>query len=286
MYKNYLENQCRLSLNTISSYMIDLNTFYIFLEQRHIKDLNNVRNIEIAQYIQYLEENNKSPATINRAIISIRKFFKILYRKGIISNNLSFNVVLPKQEKKTPATLTLNEIDILLDLPDTSKFLGLRDKAILEFLYATGMEVSELINIKLEDIDLKLCIVKCNNNKNFRVIPFGNRAKEALKNYINNERNIIVKENENYLFLNKNGNKISRQGIWKIICGYAKKIGANGVNPKILRSSFATHFLQNGADLKTTSKILGHKNIYSTQNYYLNKVESLKEVYEKSHIRG
>ncbi len=285
-YVNYLNNEKRSSANTVASYIRDLNKLFEYLEEKGAGDINDVTESDITSYIMKLEETGMSHATISRSISSIKSFFMYLFRKGIIHEDLTDKLKSPKVEKKIPDTLSIKEINLLLEQPKGSGAKEVRDKAMLELLYATGMRVSELISIKAADVNLQFGFIICKDANKERVIPIEQIAEEALKKYMEDVRKSICGESD-YLFVNMKGQPMSRQGFWKLIKAYALKAGIDkDITPHMIRHSFASHLVSNGADLKAVQEMLGHSDISTTQIYLRSRQSRLKEEYEKAHPRA
>ena len=229
-----------------------------------------------------------STATVSRNIASIKAFFIFLLRKGDITEDPSEVLKPPKIEKKTPVILTTEEVNLLLEQPGGKTPKDIRDKAMLELLYATGIRVSELINLRMKDVNLSLDYIQCKDSNNDRVIPFTKETKQALEDYINNAREALCNGDQDYLFTNCQGSPMTRQGFWKIIKYYSGKAGIKkDITPHTIRHSFAMHLVNNGADLKAVQEMLGHSDISTTQIYVkANANSKLKEVYEKAHPRA
>jgi integrase/recombinase XerD len=229
-----------------------------------------------------------SSATVSRNIASIKAFFLYLLKQGVISEDPSDTLKPPKIEKKAPMVLTVEEVNLLLEQPNGSSPKEIRDKAMLEMLYATGIRVSELISLKVRDVNLSMKFLQCHDNNKERVIPFTNETKDALENYLYHARDAMCKEEQEVLFTNCQGAPMTRQGFWKIIKYYSSKAGIKkDITPHTIRHSFAMHLVNNGADLKSVQEMLGHSDISTTQIYMkANANTKLKEVYEKAHPRA
>ncbi len=284
---NFLENEKKLSSNTLQSYKRDIKQFKEYLELKRI-NYNKVTEKIVNEYIKHLEEEGKKASTISRCIASIRSFYQYELRNKKIKKDPTANIQSPKIEKKAPSTLTFKEVTLLLEQPKNVDLKGIRDKAMLEFAYATGMRVTEIISLDIEDVNLEEGYVTCRTGKKQRNIPLGKLSLKALKDYINNARNILIKdESVKALFVNVNGRRLTRQGFWKIIKYYKEQAHINkDITPHILRHSFATHLLQNGADLKAIQTMLGHSDISSTQIYMQFQDDGIKNVYRKAHPRA
>lgn len=235
----------------------------------------------------FLEKSGSAPASISRNIASIKTFYNYLFQNRIIDTNPTLALKTPKVDKKPPDILTITETDLLLSQPDLKTAKGLRDKAMLELLYATGIRVSELIGLNITDINLKLDYIICRAGSKERIIPFGTKAKKALSEYLKSARSELAKKEDTlYLFTNCSGKAMSRQGFWKLIKHYGDAAGIKTeITPHILRHSFAAHMVENGADLHSVQKMLGHADISSTQ-LYANMNTRLREVYAYAHPRS
>ncbi len=289
-YLYYIKEEKRLTAGTLESYTRDMDQFIQYLNINNISDLTKVNKTIIITYLLHLQKIGKASSTISRNLASIRCFYQYLLNKDLIREDPTFNLKSPKPEKKVPSILTKEETNLLLSQPKTDSFKGVRDKAMLELLYGTGIRVSELVALDLDNLDLNLAYLHIwESEDNKRVIPIGSFALKYLSNYINNYREEVLKdENQKALFLNFSGGRLTRQGFWKIIRQYAKesKIGKN-ITPHTLRHSFAVHLLQNGADIKTVQELLGHSDISTTQMYYFAiDNEELKDIYQKAHPRA
>ena len=283
----FLEINKKSSNNTLQSYKRDLVKFEQYLAENDIK-YNKVTNEELKKYMEYLTEQNKKPSTISRTIASIRAFYQFEVKNNKNIKDPTESIRSPKIEKRTPCILTAEEVELLLDQPKDVDLKGTRDKAMLEFAYATGMRVTEIISLNIDDINLQEATVICKNGNKQRVIPLGKMSLLALKEYVEEARNILVKsEKEKALFVNLNGKRLTRQGFWKIIKYYQEQANiTKDITPHTLRHSFATHLLQNGADLKSIQMMLGHSDISSTQVYMQFQNGGLNDVYKKAHPRA
>ena len=281
-----LTNNKKLSENTIESYSRDIKQYLSYLEENNI-DFKGAKRGNIIAYILYLKKENKAPSSISRSIASIRSFYHFLLKNNIINYDPTIDLESPKVEKKMPEILTIGEVEKLLSIPITSNFKGSRDKAMLELLYATGVRVTELVNLNIDDVNLNLGFVKLNGTKE-RVVPIGRMAQKAVNIYINEYRQEFLKDKEsNVLFLNFHGQKMTRQGFWKIIKSYAKEAGIEKkITPYTLRHSFAAHLIENGADLKSLQQMLGHADISTTQIYAEMVKTRISDVYRKTHPRA
>ncbi len=283
----FLENDKKLSDNTLQSYKRDLKQFRRYLEACELH-YNKVKEEDIKDYIKELEEDGKKASSISRCIASIRSFYQFVLKNKKVKTDPTESIQSPKIEKRVPSVLTAKEVELLLDQPKDVDLKGIRDKAMLEFAYATGMRVTEIISLNLEDVNLEEGYVVCKHGNKQRNIPLGNMSLKALIEYVEEARDILIKtEGEKALFVNINGSRLTRQGFWKIIKFYKEQAHiTKDITPHVLRHSFATHLLQNGADLKAIQTMLGHSDISSTQVYMQFQDEGLKNVYRKAHPRA
>ncbi len=285
-FLKFLEVDKKASNNTLQSYKRDLVQFENYLKENDIK-YSKATEQDIKDYIDFLTKNGKKPRTISRTIASIRAFYLYEMKIKKIKDNPTANIQSPKIEKETPSVLTEEEINLLLKQPETD-LKGIRDKAMLEFAYASGMRVSEIIGLNIEDVVFEEGIVVCKNGNKQRMIPLGKMCLDALKEYVEKAREILVKtDKEKALFVNLNGKRLTRQGFWKIIKYYQEQANiTKDITPHTLRHSFATHLLQNGADLKSIQMMLGHSDISSTQVYMQFQNGGLNDIYKKAHPRA
>lgn len=285
-YITYLKKK-RLSDSTVESYKRDLNKYISFIKDRD-ENLKKADDITIMAFIQSLLRKKISNSSINRNIVTIRGFYKYLYKKGIIDSSPVISYDLPKVERNLPEILTIEEVDKLLSMPDTNTEKGIRDKAMLELMYATGMKVTELINLTVFDINLKMNYIKCRGTKKKeRVIPLGSVAVRCIEKYLES-RNLYVVADNNLMFVNSRGYKMTRQGFWKIVKEYVEEARLDKhVNLYTLRHSFAVHLLENGADIRSVQELLGHVDLSATQIYSsITKKNKLAEVYKNAHPRA
>ena len=287
LFFGFLENDKKVSANTLQSYKRDLKQFEKYIEENG-KDYSKITDEEIKEYIKYMQEIGKKPSTISRGLASIRSFYQYETKNKTVEKDPTEGIQSPKIEKRVPSVLTSSEVALLLEQPKNVDLKGTRDKAMLEFAYATGMRVTEIISLNVEDVNLETGYATCKNGKKERTVPIGNMSLKALKDYVLNARPTMIKdENEKALFVNVNGKRLTRQGFWKIIKYYKEQAHIDkDITPHVLRHSFATHLLQNGADLKSIQTMLGHSDILSTQIYMQFQDESLKNVYRKAHPRA
>lgn len=285
-----LHSEKNTSSNTEVSYKRDLTKLFTYLKDYHnIDRVSDVTRETLEDYISSLSALGRAPATISRNIASMKAFFSYLLEEGYIESNPASGLKSPKIIKKAPEILTINEIDALLKQPSKNTPKELRDKSMLELLYATGMRVTELITLKVSDVNIKLEYIVCHDRKKERQIPFGTEAKNALIAYLRDGRDSLLGENKDsdVLYPNCSGNEMSRQGFWKLIKYYGKKAGIKSeITPHTLRHSFATHLVENGADLKAVQHMLGHSDISTTQIYMTPANKRVREVYAKAHPKA
>ena len=269
------------------SYQRDLKKMWDFLKNRGIMSVTEVKELELEGYISYMEREKFAASSISRSVASIRAFFQFLWKEGVITSDPAENLKPPKVEKKAPEILTVEEVDRLLQKPDHENVKGIRDSAMLELLYATGMRVSEMLHLQVSDVNLQLGYVICRDHEKERIIPIGIPCKKALEKYMAVSRPAFVENREETaLFTNCSGKAMSRQGFWKVLKGYADAAGIKGdITPHTLRHSFAVHMLQNGADIRSVQEMLGHSDISTTQIYLGMSVNKMRDVYMKSHPR-
>lgn len=286
-YILYLQDVKKTSANTVTAYKRDLNKLIQFLSERGFADVSKISFTDLNSYILLLEKEGAATSSISRNVSTIKSFFLFLLRNRYIDNDPAQNLKAPKILKKAPSILTVEEIEVLLSLPDDSP-KGLRDKAMLELLYATGLKVSELLELKLNQVNVALQYMRIHDKDRERIIPFGEYAKQAVENYLENARPILVSgiEEVEYLFLNYSGQPMTRQGFWKIIKNYGEQAGFDvGLTPHVFRHSFAAHMVENGADLKSLQELLGHSDISTTQVYSSFAHNGVNAVYQKAHPR-
>ncbi|HBC30160.1 MAG TPA: hypothetical protein DC024_02780 [Clostridiales bacterium] len=284
IYKNYL-GQRNLSDNTINSYIYDVENFEEYLREDYDLELDETKKAHILTYLVALQKNGKSSSTISRTISALKNFFDFLKNEKLIKDNPAVSIHSPKQIKKKPSILTEEEVAQLMLLPDKNTFKGTRDLAMLELMYSSGINVSELISIKLAQINLSAGIISIEGDKE-RIIPLSKYAKSAIDSYLNNFRdNKSIDDNE-FLFINISGEPISRQGIWKVLKSYKKKMNLEKeLSPQILRNSFAVHMLSHGADLGTLQELMGLSSLGAAQNYINNVEFKSLEVFKKTFPR-
>ena len=287
LFLNFIRNEKKLSDNTFQSYKRDILQYQNYIDSNNI-DYIKASEKDVKNYLTYLDSLNKKPTTISRHLASIRLFYQYLLKNQKVKEDPTAHVQAPKIDKKAPSILTSEEVTLLLNQPKNVDLKGIRDKAMLEFAYATGMRVTEIISLNIEDVNLEEGVVNCKSRTKTRTIPLGKISLNALKEYVVNVRDVLIKdENEKALFVNINGKRLTRQGVWKIVKFYKEQAHiTKEITPHVLRHSFATHLLQNGADLKSIQTMLGHSDISSTQVYMQFQDESLKNIYRKAHPRA
>ena len=276
------------SNNTIVSYERDIMKFSNYFEEKGKKIFDLTRD-DMLEYIDYLKSEGKSNPTISRSIASVKRLYKYLLSKNLVEDNIVENIESPKVDRKDLMILTQDEIEKLLEQPDLSELKGQRDKAMLEVLYSTGIRVTELISLKLEDVNLTNGYIKVKKKNSERHIPLGNLSLKCLKEYINKVRPLLIRtEEEKTLFINTNGQKMTRQGYWKILKQYKEQAKIDkDITPHSIRHSFAVHMLQNGAEIKTVQELLGHTDIASTMMYtQIANMNSKNDNYFDSHPRS
>ncbi len=284
----YLRNVKKTSENTQMSYQRDLVKVKNYLEGQGIVDVKKVTLTNLNSYMLFMEKNKFSAATISRSIASLKAFYHFMFKEGMVTEDVAEMLHAPKIEKKMPEALSMSEVVKLLEQPKGDTPKEIRDRAMLELLYATGIRVTELVRLKVSDVNLSMGYIVCRDVGRERVIPFGSEAKEALIRYLEKVRgNMISDTGVEDLFVNCFGQPMSRQGFWKLIKYYAKKAGiAADITPHTLRHSFAVHLVENGADLRSVQEMLGHSDISTTQVYANMNHSRLKEAYAKAHPRS
>lgn len=289
-FATYLAQVKNASNSTIMSYQRDLKKLFAYLKSKGIEKLEDISSTTLNSYVLFLEREGFSTSTVSRNIASMKAYFHFAFSCHEMNSDPAEVIKAPHIEKKAPEILTLQEVADLLSAPVSETPKGCRDKAMLELLYATGMRVTELISVKLSDLNLNMNYIICRDDEKERVIPFGNETKQALTNYLGEMRDRLLKSQESeYLFVNCSGKFMSRQGFWKLIKQYTERANImKDITPHTLRHSFAVHLIQNGADLKAVQEMLGHSDISTTQMYLnLNmNLSKVREVYAKAHPRG
>ena len=284
----YLHNVKKTSENTAMSYRRDLYKFASYMEMMGIFEVDRIQEEHLTGFVEYLEAQKLKAATVSRNIASIKAFYHYLYKEHLVSIDISGVLHAPKVEKRLPGVMTVDEVVSLLEQPGRNTPKELRDRAMLELLYATGIRVTELITLKMSDINLQMGFLICRDSSKERIIPFGSKAKGALIQYLEDGRSaLVIEKDTDELFVNCAGQPMSRQGFWKLIKFYAGKAGIEtDITPHTLRHSFATHLVENGADLRSVQEMLGHSDISTTQIYAAITHNHLREVYAKAHPRG
>ncbi len=286
---HYLAEERGLAQNTLESYGRDLRQYKSYLQTSQRDLLNDSNHDTILTYLDSLQNKGRAKSTISRNLAAIKSFYQYLVRQRYLEKDPAASMESPKLEKKLPKILTVQEVEELLKQPNTVVPGGLRDKAMLELLYATGIRVSELINLNISDVNLDMGYIKCvGNGTRERIVPLGSIASRCVQEYMNKGRGKLVRTyEESALFVNHHGNRLTRQGFWKIIKKYAHEARiVKDITPHTLRHSFATHLLENGADLRSVQEMLGHADISTTQIYTHVTKNHLKEVYDKAHPRA
>jgi len=289
IFLNYLSVEKGLSSNTLSAYKRDLLFFKEYLKERGIGSLTSIKKEDIHNFMLKQKESNLSSNSISRRLSALKAFYRFLLRERLISFDPTETIESPKIWKKIPQTLNIEEIEKIILQPNLKTKIGIRDRAILDTLYATGMRVSEIVNLKLDDVNLEMGFLRCvgKGNKE-RIIPLGKYATEAIKRYLKETRNYLLgKKDSDLLFISRLGKKISRQALWKMIKKYARMAKIKKpVRPHIIRHSFATHLLERGADLRSVQELLGHSDISTTQIYTHIDHNRLKLIHKKFHPRA
>ena len=287
-YENYLTKVKQASANTVASYMRDIRLFAQWLQADAGVDVVDASKLNISDYLAYLESEGRSGATISRSVASLKNFYSYVVSTGFLEHTPVVDIHVDRGEKKIPQILTGREIELLLSQPVCVDAKGYRDKAMLEVLYATGIRVTELIQLNVADVNLDLGIIKCSGTKKTRAIPLYPAALRALTSYMENVRNSMLADpNEQALFVNVSGMRMSRQGFWKILKHYQAVAHIDKeITPHTLRHSFAVHLLENGADLSSVQELMGHSDISSTQLYTQMINQKLKSVYAKCHPKA
>ncbi len=284
----FLIKEKHASDNTVNAYMKDLEHFGDFVVSRGIDRIADVSNSDIVAYLMELKKQGRTRSTVNRRLTSIRTYYKFLLKEGKVKENPAEDIKSPRIEKKDIEFLSIDEVNRLMTLPDES-IKGIRDRAILELMYATGIRASELIDMKLDDLNMRMGFVKCTGeHSKARIIPIGRPARHALEDYVYDARPVLLKKSTSEkLFVNYAGESMTRQGLWKILKEYGEEAGLKiRLTPQVLRNSFAVHMLQNGADIKSIQELMGHEDIAATQAYLAVTKNRIKDVYDRAHPRA
>ncbi|WP_034549971.1 site-specific tyrosine recombinase XerD [Carnobacterium funditum] len=289
-YIRFLTIERGLSKNTIESYLRDLKTYLVFLDNNQLVAWDDIDRYAILSFLQQLKEEKKSAGSIIRMVSSLRQFHQFLRQEKLATVDPMAHIDTPKKAQTLPKVLSTKEVEILIETPNTSETLGIRDRAILEVMYATGLRVSELTELKLDDLHLSLGLIQTiGKGDKERILPLGDLAIKWIELYLNHSRNRLERPNQRsmYVFLNHHGHKLTRQGIWKNLKILVQKAGIEkDVTPHTLRHSFATHLLENGADLRTVQELLGHSDISTTQIYTHITTHRMSSVYKMYHPRA
>lgn len=290
-YMNYLQEDKGSSVSTLESYKRDIEQFIGYMDNEQITQPEDVTRNQIVLYLGFLKNQKKAASTIARNVVSIRSFFHYLMYRGIVQKDPTYHLDAPKLEKSPPKILSIAEVDKLLAMPETSTPAGLRDKAMLELLYATGIKVSELVHLNVSDLNPQLKYLRTGRDSaKERVVPITGIAAQATMEYVAKARSELLRSNhsEEALFVNTNGCRLTRQGIWKMIKKYAVGAGLSegSITPHTLRHSFAAHLLENGADLRSVQEMMGHADISTTQMYSHVVKRNMKDVYDHYHPRA
>ncbi len=286
-YASFMTNVRNKSANTVESYKRDITQYIAYLDEHGI-ETEAATKTTVLSYLLHLQKSGKASSTVSRTLASLRSFYVYLQRCGYVQNNPTSNLEAPHVEKKMPQILTGAEVEWLLNQPSDVDNKGMRDKAMLELLYATGIRVSELINLNISDVNMTMSFIRCRGGKKERIIPMGAAAHSALEKYLSDARPYMIRtETETALFVNMSGQRLSRQGFWKLIKHYRTEAGIQAeITPHTLRHSFAAHLLENGADLQSIQEMMGHADISSTQLYSRVVNSRIKDVYARSHPRA
>lgn len=287
-YTSFMSNVRHKSENTVESYGRDIKQYIAYLNNTGITDLSAATKTTVLSYLLALQKQGRAASTVSRTLASLRSFYIFMIQRGKAKEDPTSNLEAPHVEKKPPQIMTSAEVELLMEQPSVTDNKGIRDKAMLELLYATGIRVSELINLNVSDVNLQMRYVRCSSGKKERIVPMGNKAFEAITLYMENVRGVMIKSaDEEALFVNCSGARLSRQGFWKIIKYYQGTAGIEkDITPHTLRHSFAAHLLENGADLRAIQAMMGHADISSTQVYSHLMNSRIKDVYEKAHPRA
>ena len=286
-FLEFLQNDKKASENTLQSYRRDIVYYSKYIESNNL-NYAKIKEEDIKEYLEHLQSIGKKTSTISRCLASIRSFYQFLVRNKKVKEDPTLHIQSPKIEKRVPSVLTAQEVELLLNQPKDVDLKGTRDKAMLEFAYATGMRVTEIISLDIKDVKLEEGYVVCHSGSKERNIPLGTLSLKALKEYIEEARPVLIRDEKvEALFVNVNGQRLTRQGFWKIVKYYKEQAHiTKDITPHVLRHSFATHLLQNGADLKAIQTMLGHSDISSTQVYMQFQDSGIKNVYKKAHPRA
>lgn len=286
-FETYLSKEKRVSNATLSAYMSDIQEYQYWLEGRN-RLIEKAHHEDVEDYMEKLTKDGKSMSTKNRKLASVKSFYNFMRNAGRMNYNPADGVKTQRVERTEVEFLSVEEVELLLNAPDDTE-KGLRDKALLEMMYATGLRASELCELQVKDVDLRIGYVNVSGNGKGRIVPMGKMARTAVSNYLNKSRTALLgkKEDKNILFLSYLGEKLTRQGIWKILKFYGEKVGLESkLSPQILRHSFAAHLIQNGADLKSLQELLGHEDIMATKIYLSVSKNRIMDVYDRAFPRA
>lgn len=290
IFIQYLSVEKGLAQNTLESYERDLTQYLAFVEKSGISQLMDTKKITIQNYLLQLKKLGRASSSVTRSMVSIRSFYQFLVRERILELDPTLNMESPRLVKRLPKILSIQEVENLLEAPETSTPFGMRDKAMLELLYATGIRVSELVNLNAGHVNLGMGFIRCmGKGSKERIIPLGRIAAKWIHNYIQSMRHQLLRESklDDALFINHLGTRLTRQGFWKIIKKYGREAHIlKEITPHTLRHSFATHLLDNGADLRAVQEMLGHADISTTQIYTHVSKTRIKEIYNRTHPRA
>ncbi len=286
-FLSYLSLERALSSNTVKAYENDINKFFNYLDARSI-NFDNVRRDIISDFLWEQREQGMEATTVARNLVALKMFFRFLLREGYIQDDPTLALESPRLWKRLPQTLSVDEVERILNIIPDGEPQYIRDRAIVEVLYASGLRISELVNLTLKDINLDVGFLRCRGKGGKeRIVPLGKKAIQAVRKYFRHSRSYYLKKPSEYIFLNRSGNKLSRQSCWKIIKKYARLAGIKKrISPHTLRHSFATHLLERGAQLRAVQEMLGHADISTTQIYTHIDREYLKQIHKKYHPRG
>ncbi len=287
-YTDFMTRICHKSENTVESYRRDVLQYLTYLKELGITSIKKTTKTTVLSYLLDLKKRGRASSTMSRALASLRSFYMYLLQNGDVDSDPTVSLMTPPVEKKPPKVLSNEEVDLLMAQPKLTDNKGIRDKAMLEVLYATGIRVSELIGLDVDDVNVEMGFVRCRKSKSERTVPMGHKAAEALSEYLGKSRaNMIKDPAEPALFVNCSGGRMSRQGFWKVIKQYQHSAGImTEITPHSLRHSFAAHLVENGADLQSLKKMMGHADISSTQVYACFVDEKIRKVYEHTHPRA
>lgn len=288
-YGEYLEKEKKMAANTRMAYEGDVAELQAFLRERGNDQPLTASNTDLVAWMLKLKNDGRSGSTLNRKLAAVRGYYSFFIKKGVISVNPADNIKSPKVKRKQLEYLTVEEVEHLLEQPDDS-LKGRRDQALLELLYAAGLRVTEAAHANITDLNLRIGFITCSGEHGkARIIPLGRPSRQAIETYVYDVRPQILKDKDDdgALFLNTNGSRLTRQGVWKILKEYAQKAGLeNRLSPQTLRTSFAVHMVQNGADLKSIQELMGHEDLAATQIYLTVTKNRIKEVYDRTHPRA